>query len=220
VLLLLLAVLCAVALVAWVDISSERYIYTQQGHLEKAQVALVLGASVTSRGTLSPVLKERADLAARLYQSGTVSKILVTGDNGTLEYDEVYPVGKYLLALGIPQEDVFLDFAGFDTYSSMYRARDVFDVTSMLVVSQRFHLSRALFIARSLGLDARGVDASALGERYFASAVREVPASLKAVFDVLTGRLPKYLGPQFPVSGPSAETWLGGAPQMIYFKHG
>jgi len=180
-------------------------------------VALVLGASVKSNGTLSVVMKERADRAANLYLSGVVSKILVTGDNSTLKYDEVYPVGKYFLALGIPQDDIFLDYAGFDTYSSMYRARDIFGVTHMLIVTQQYHLPRAVFIARTLGLEAYGVDASQ-GEKYLYNSVREIPASIKAAFDLAINRQPKYLGEQFPVSGTSSTTWLGGESQMIYFK--
>lgn len=209
--------LAGVLVVAYVDISTVRFIYSHPDTPPKAQVALLLGASVKSNGTLSAVMKERADRAATLYQSGFVSKILVTGDNSTLQYDEVYPVGKYLLALGIPQLDIFLDYAGFDTYSSMYRARDVFGVTQMLVVSQHYHLPRALFIARTLGLDAYGIDASQ-GEKYFYNSLREIPASLKAAFDLATGRKPKYLGEQFPVSGSSTSTWLGADRQMIYFK--
>lgn len=207
-----------VLVVAYVDISTARYIYGREEKPPKVQVALVLGASVMSNGTLSAVMKERADRAAMLYQSGVVSKLLVTGDNSTLQYDEVYPVGKYLLALGIPQPDIFLDYAGFDTYSSMYRARDVFGVTHMLVVSQHYHLPRAVFIARTLGVEAYGVDASKEGEKYFYNSLREIPASLKAAFDVASGRKPKYLGTQFPVSGSSTTTWLGGESQMIYFK--
>lgn len=214
----LLGVLICIAIVGYVDISTIPHIYTKEETLPKAEVVMVLGASVASSGKLSPVLKERADTAAWLYEQHVVSKILVTGDNATLEYDEVYPVGKYLLALGIPQKDIFLDYAGFDTYSSMYRARDVFGVTSLLVVSQQYHLPRAVFLARSLGLDAKGVDASE-GEKYFLYALREIPASLKASFDLASGRVPKYLGKQFPVSGTSDETWLGGSTQMIYFKH-
>ncbi|MBY0473181.1 YdcF family protein [Patescibacteria group bacterium] len=214
---LLLFVFGCVLVVAYVDISTARFIYSGKDTPPKAQVALVLGASVMSNGTLSAVMKERADRAAVLYQSGIVSKILVTGDNSTLQYDEVYPVGKYFLALGIPQEDIFLDYAGFDTYSSMYRAHDVFGVTRVLVITQHYHLPRALFIARTLGLDAYGVDASQ-GEKYFYNSLREIPASLKAAFDLAIGRTPKYLGEQFPVSGSSATTWLGGETQMIYFK--
>ncbi len=214
---LFLFCLGCVLVVAYVDISTAHLIYNRTETPPKAHVALVLGASVMSNGTLSAVMKERADRAATLYQSGVVSKILVTGDNSTLQYDEVYPVGKYLRALGVPQDDIFLDYAGFDTYSSMYRARDVFGVTQMLVITQHYHLPRAVFIARSLGLDAYGVDAS-LGEKYFYNSLREIPASLKAVFDLASQRKPKYLGNQFPVSGSSTTTWLGGETQMIYFK--
>lgn len=219
VLLVSLAALFVVGVVGYVDVTSEKYIYTPT-KAPPTEVALVLGASVTSRGVLSPVLKERADTAAQLYESGAVKKILVTGDNSTLAYDEVYPVGKYLLALGIPQNDIFLDYAGFDTYSSMYRARDVFGVGSVLIVSQKFHLSRAVFIARSLGLDAYGADAAAPGEHYFTLSLREIPASIKASYDVWFGRVPKYLGPMFPVSGSGVPTWVGGSSQMIYFHHG
>lgn len=214
----LVGVLICVAIVAYVDISTSRFIYNSTDALPKAEVALVPGASVASNGTLSPVLKERADTAAGLYEAGTVSKILVTGDNSTLQYDEVYPVGKYLQALGIPQKDIFLDYAGFDTYSSMYRARDVFGVTSVLVVSQRYHLPRAVFIARSLGLAAYGVDASS-GEKYLAYSLREIPASIKAALDLMFARVPKYLGTTFPVSGDGTATWVGSSTQMIYFQN-
>ncbi len=213
----LCGILIGIAAVAYVDVSTAHSIY-EPSQAPKAQVAMVLGASVASSGKLSPVLKERADVAAWLYEHHVVSKILVTGDNSTLQYDEVYPVGKYLLALGIPQKDIFLDYAGFDTYSSMYRARDVFRVTSLLIISQRFHLPRAIFIARSLGLDARGIDAAAPGEKYFVYSLREIPASFKATLDVLFARTPKYLGAQFPVSGSSDATWVGGSAQMVYFK--
>lgn len=213
----LLAALAVFVVVAYVDITTAPYIYSADATPGKTTVALVPGASVSSNGTLSPVLKERADRAAQLYESGVVSKILVTGDNSTLQYDEVYPVGKYLLALGIPEQHIFLDYAGFDTYSSMYRARDVFGVRDVIIVSQRYHLPRAVYIARALGLDARGIDASQ-GEQYLAYSLREIPASLKAVFDVLTKRPPEYLGHQFPVSGDGSATWVGSA-QMIYFHN-
>src|SRR4051812_40933277 len=90
------------------------------------QVALVLGASIKTNGELSQVLRERADLAAKLYFAKRVDKILVSGDNSSLQHNEVYPVGKYLQNKGVPVEDIFLDYAGFDTYSSMYRAKHIF----------------------------------------------------------------------------------------------
>lgn len=181
-------------------------------------VALLLGASVNSKGVLSPVMQERADRAVQLYHAGIVKKIIVSGDDSTLQYDEVYPVGKYLRSYNVPQKDIFLDYAGFDTYSSVYRAKQVFHADTVLIVTQWFHLPRALFIAWGLGVDARGIDASK-GERYIQSTLREIPASVKALFEVLSGRLPKYLGTPFPVAGKSDETWLGAASEDIYFSH-
>src|SRR3989344_8529049 len=102
----------------------DRYITTTIDSVPQTEVALVLGASVY-RGRPSPILAERADTAIALYREGKVGKILVTGDNGALSYDEVTPVRKYLLDAGIAPQDIFLDHAGFDTYSSMYRAREV-----------------------------------------------------------------------------------------------
>ncbi len=174
-------------------------------HVPHTDVALVLGASVV-RGKPSPVLAERADTATALYKAGKVGKILVTGDNGALTYDEVTPVRKYLLDAGIPTQDIFLDHAGFDTYSSMYRARDVFLVHSLTIVTQDFHLPRALWIARRLGLDAHGVVAEG-GEHSPYDYIREIPASIKAIVNVFTDRQPKYLGPTIPLSGNGEETW-------------
>jgi SanA protein len=188
-------------------------------NVPQTQVAVVLGASVTTTGVLSQVLQERADAALMLYRAHKVEKILVTGDNSTLEHNEVYPVGKYLLAAGVPQRDIFLDYAGFDTYSSMYRARAVFGVQSMTIVSQRFHLPRALFIAHTLGLSAYGVDVSG-NETYIINSLREIPATAKAAADLLFGRVPQYLGDTFPITGDGSQTWVGDTPNLLYFKHG
>lgn len=210
----------AVGLVLWVIAASDRYMYASAAAAPSAEAALVLGASVASNGTLSLVLKERADKALELYQTHKVRKILVTGDDSTLEYNEVYPVGKYLIAAGVPKDDIFLDYAGFDTYSSMYRAREVFAVRSMIITTQRFHLPRAVYVARRLGIAAYGLDAAGSGEGYFINALREIPATLKALFDLAARREPKYLGAQFPIGGDGTPTWVGGKSQMIYFRHG
>lgn len=183
----------------------EPFVASSVEEVPRTDVALVLGASVI-RGKPSPVLAERADAAIALYKAGKAGKILVTGDNGALSHDEVTPVRKYLLGAGIPSQDIFLDHAGFDTYSSMYRARDVFLVRSLTIVTQDFHLPRALWIARDLGLDAYGVVAAGREHSPY-NYVREIPASFKAIYDVVTGRQPKYLGPAFPISGDGKETW-------------
>ncbi|MDO8576420.1 MAG: ElyC/SanA/YdcF family protein [bacterium] len=188
-----------------IRITVEPYIASSVGNVPATEVALVLGASVY-RGKPSPVLAERADVAIALYKAGKVSKILVTGDNGALSYDEVTPVRKYLLDAGITSQDIFLDHAGFDTYSSMYRAREVFLARSLTIVTQDFHLPRALWIARRLGLEAYGIIAEG-GEHSPYDYLREIPASIKAIFNVLLDRQPKYLGPTLPLSGNGEETW-------------
>ena len=212
---LVLVVLGCLGLYGYIFYTTSSYIFTSVSALPTTQVALVLGASVTASGQLSPILQARADQALALYNAGKVSKILVTGDNATLTHDEVDPVGKYLVAAGIPKEAIFLDHAGFDTYSSMYRARDVFGVTDLIIVSQDFHLPRAVFIARSLGLQAY---ASPVPENkwYFYNWVREVPASTKATYDILFARIPKYLGQQYPVSGDGEATWGGFSTTTIW----
>lgn len=181
------------------------YTYPNVRDVPKADVAVVLGASVY-RGRPSPVLEERANTAVQLYLSGKVRKILVTGDNSALTHDEVTPVRKYLISAGIPGGDIFLDHAGFDTYSSMYRARDIFEAQSAIIVTQDFHLPRALFIARSLGISAYGVGAKGsggAGKDY----LREVPASVKALFDLALHRKPRYLGEKIPLTGDGSTTW-------------
>ncbi len=183
----------------------DRYITRTIDGVSRTEVALVLGASVY-RGRPTPILAERADMAIALYKAGKVGKILVTGDNSALSYDEVTPVRKYLLDAGIASQDVFLDHAGFDTYSSMYRAREVFLAQSITIVTQDFHLPRALWIARRLGLEAYGVVAEG-GEHSPYDYLREIPASIKAFLNVLTDRQPKYLGPTLPLSGDGKATW-------------
>ena len=205
----ILAALACGALYLYIVYTTSASIFSSINNVPHTQAAMVLGASVTAEGALSPILKERADEAIALYQAGKVDKILVTGDNATLTHDEVDPVGKYMMALGIPKDDIFLDHAGFDTYSSMYRARDVFEVQSVTIVSQPFHLPRAVFIAQSLGLTAYGASAGN-GELYLYNSVREIPSSVKAVYDIIFARVPEYLGEQYPIEGDGEPTW-GGA---------
>jgi SanA protein len=203
------------ALYAYIELDTQSYIFDSIASTPVTQAALVLGASVTAEGQLSPILQERADQAIALYNAQKVSKILVTGDNATLSHDEVDPVGKYMAANGVPKDDIFLDHAGFDTYSSMYRARDVFDVTSLTVVSQPFHLPRAVFIARSLGLVAYASPAPHDGLDLY-NWLREIPASVKATYDILFSRVPKYLGWQYPIQGNGEDTWGGFSTTTVW----
>ena len=175
------------------------HLYTDMRYVPRADAVLIPGASVVRKAP-SPVLAERADAAIALYRMGRINKILVTGDNGTQAYDEVSPVRAYLIVAGIPASDIFLDHAGFDTYSSMYRARAVFGVKSLIVVTQDFHLPRAVFLARVFGINASGLAARG-GD--LSGYLREIPASWKALWDVFLHRQPKYIGAPIPLSGQS-----------------
>jgi SanA protein len=132
-------------------------------------------------------------------RAGIVKKLLVTGDDGERSYDEVSPVLTYLLEKGIPGRDIFLDHAGFDTYSSMYRARHIFGARSLVIVTQDFHLPRAVFLARAMGIDADGLVAGDGGTAW--DYLREIPATLKAVADLAFHRQSKYLGAPMPLVG-------------------
>ena len=202
---MLIAIVIFVALVVGISyailrISSDKYIYNDVSKLSHTQAVMILGAAVLLDGSLSPALRDRVDMAIKVYQAGKVDKILVTGSNPTVVYNEVNPVRLYLLKNGVPDSDIFLDHAGFDTYSSMYRARDVFLAKSLIIVSQSFHLPRAVYIAHSLGLTAYGMNADRghyLAYNYF----REVFADVKALSDLLFLRQPKYLGDTIPLTG-------------------
>lgn len=168
-----------------------------------AQVALVLGAQVNPDGSLSTMLADRVAVGARLYRDGKVDKVLASGDHGQHEYDEVDAMKRALIAAGVPERDVFTDHAGFDTWDSVVRARKVFEVESALVVTQGFHLPRAVWLARRAGLDAHGVSADLhdYGRALRFSQVRETLARVKAVGEVVTGSDPRFLGPQIPITG-------------------
>ncbi len=202
---IIIAVPLCVALVSLLSIviivsSSNKHIYKNTESAPPTDVALILGAAILRNGGLSPVLKDRVDQAIELYQAGKVQKIIASGNNASLEYNEVQPVRKYLIEREIPEEDIFMDYAGFDTYSSVYRARDVFLADSISIVSQSFHLPRAVFIARELGMEAYGVSADR-GHYKLTNYFREMLADIKAMANLISNRKPKYLGEQIPIEG-------------------
>ena len=173
-----------------------------------AQAALVLGAQVRPDGSPSAMLEDRVRAAAALYRDRRVAKVLVSGDHGTVGYDEVGAMRRRLLSLGVPAQDIFEDHAGFDTWDSMVRAKHVFEVKTAIVVTQRFHLARALWLARRAGLRASGLaaDARSYGSIMRTLQAREVVARVKAVGDVVTGAGPRFLGPPHPIAGDGRTT--------------
>lgn len=187
---------------------TQDYIYSATSEVPPADTTLILGALVYTNGEMSPMLSDRVETAVALYKAQKVNHILVSGDHSRVEYDEVNIIKDHLLDLGIPAEDIFLDHAGLDTYDSLYRARDIFQIESLIVVSQNFHLGRAVYIAKELGLEAYGLSSDLQEYRNVEKyEFRELFANLKAFIDLSFGVGPKYLGDPIPISGSSFESW-------------
>ena len=174
---------------------------------EGADCILVLGCGVRPTGEPSLMLRDRLDMGLALYEAGAAPKLLMSGDHGREEYDEVNAMKDYAVAAGVPSEDVFMDHAGFSTYESMYRAKEVFCARKVIIVSQQYHLYRAVYDARALGLDAWGVaaeDVAYLGQTV--REVREILARNKDFFYCLFRPEPTYLGEAVPVFGDGNES--------------
>jgi SanA protein len=174
-----------------------------------AQAALVLGAQVKPDGKPSDMLFDRVRAAEDLYRAGRVDKLLLSGDHSRVNYDEVGTMRRMMLADGIPAADIFTDHAGFDTWDSAQRAKRVFDVRSAVVVTQGFHMARALYEARHAGLKATGflADRRNYGRVMPRLKAREALARVKAFGDVLTDAPPKFLGAQIPITGDGRKSW-------------
>ena len=161
-----------------------------------APVAVVFGAGL-DQGRPTPYLAHRLDAALQLYRQGKVRAFLVTGDNGHIGYDEPDAMRTYLVGHGVPQERVVRDYAGFDTWDSCSRARRIFGVNRAILVSQDFHIRRAIALCRAAGVDAYGVGvAEPHDTTWYYGGVRELPAAGKALIDVLFTPDPHLLGPQ------------------------
>ena len=171
-----------------------------------ADCILVLGAGIRDDGTPSDMLADRLDQGIALYKSGAADYLLMSGDHGREHYDEVNVMKQYAIDAGVPSEAIFMDHAGFSTYESMFRARDVFELQSVIVVTQEYHLYRALYVADELGLEAYGVAAD---PRAYAGAAyrnaREILARNKDFFQVLFRAKPTYLGDAIPVVGGNGD---------------
>ena len=162
----------------------------------------MLGCRVHEDGSPSLMLADRLEKGIELYESGASARLLMSGDHGRSEYDEVNTMKAFAVEQGVPSEAVFMDHAGFSTYDSIYRAKDVFQAEKIIVVSQEYHLSRALYIAERLGLDAYGVaaaDISYQGATY--RSLREAAARGKDFLLAWVQPQPKFLGEAVPVSG-------------------
>jgi len=169
------------------------------------KIAIVFGAGLWRDGSPTPVLRDRVKTAAELYFSGKVEKILMSGDNRFKNYNEPAAMRDYALSLGVPDEMIVLDYAGHRTYDTCYRARKIFQVSEALLVTQRFHLPRAVYLCNMLGIESVGVPADLREYRKRSLVfwnVRELPASFVALWEAHVARPTPVLGepePIFPV---------------------
>jgi len=187
------------AWLAWVQIRYRPHIYAIE-HAPEARVAVVFGAGVRPGGRLSAILQDRMDVAIKLYQQGKVQKLLVSGDNRTDHYDEPSAMRAYALQQGVASEDIQPDFGGRRTYDTCYRARHIFQLDSAILVSQSYHLPRALFICEALGVQATAVPADRRRyTRMLQYQIREGAATLVALWDVTRHRPPPVMGEALPL---------------------
>ncbi|PKO18775.1 hypothetical protein CVU37_05190 [candidate division BRC1 bacterium HGW-BRC1-1] len=174
----------------------------------KRDVALVLGASVRGK-RLSAMLEDRVNRAVDLYKAGKVGKLLMSGDNSSEYYDEATAMRRHAIKLGVPPDDVVCDFAGFRTFDSIVRARELWGVDSMVIVTQAFHLPRSIYLARRLGIDAHGFIADSrpyLRASLRKAETREIAARIAAWLDVnILGTQPHFLGRRESLSGLEQE---------------
>ena len=205
-------ILCIILLAVniYVTTHSKQYIYdfcNPDLLPNDADCIIVLGAGLKKDGTPNHMLQDRLDVALELYNAGICKKMLLTGDHGTETYDEVNAMKKYVIDNGVDIECVYLDHAGFSTYDSIYRAKNIFGVKKAIVVTQKYHLYRAVYIANKIGINISGMNSdkrSYIGQE--AREIRETLARLKDYFSVIFNVKPKYMGEKIDINSSSALT--------------
>lgn len=175
--------------------SKDSIVSADEASISSADAIVVLGASVFADGTPSGILQDRLDDGIALYFAGVAPKLIMSGDNGTESYNEVRVMKQYAIAQGVPSEDIFCDHAGFSTYESMYRAKYVFGCERIVVATQTYHLYRALWSAKSLGMQATGVPSDYREyQKQLQYDIREIPARTKDFFKALLRVPSTYVG--------------------------
>lgn len=199
----------SVAIINFYMISyADRYTITEEEASDIADIdcIMVLGCGVYQNNP-TPLLEDRLKRGVAVFQTGVSPKILMSGDHGQENYDEVNVMKQYALDQGIPEKDIFMDHAGFSTYESMCRAREIFGIDKMIIVTQKYHLPRAVYLARKLGIEAYGIasDYRNFGGQFYRDC-REVLARVKDLFVAIIQPDPTYLGEAIPISGNGTVT--------------
>ena len=207
--LFIIMIICILALASILIINSyvkssvkDKIITLDEAAPLHADCILILGAGVWDDGRPSYMLEDRLLRGIQLYENGASDRLLMSGDHGSKEYDEVNVMKQFAVDRGILSEHIFMDHAGFSTYESIYRTRDIFEAEKIIIVTQKYHLYRALYIAEKLGLEAYGV--ASYPRQYVGQEIRdlrEILARVKDFINVIIEPEPTYLGESIPVSG-------------------
>ncbi|MFD1601520.1 vancomycin high temperature exclusion protein [Flavobacterium artemisiae] len=187
----------------YITSSTKKHIYYSLKKFPKNDVGIIFGAGINGNQP-SKYLKDRLDAGISLYKANRINKILLSGDNGREEYDELTVMKNYCYQHGVDTTKIFIDYAGFDTYSTMYRAKHIFKIKKATLISQEYHLNRAIYIGQSLGIKSAGYSANKgeyLGYKYVTC--REYLSRFKSFLDVIRNREPKFLGNSININGPS-----------------
>lgn len=201
---LYLAIIGLVAIISvnyYVKSSTKKNIYYSIKKFPKNDVGIIFGAGINGDQP-SKYLKDRLDAGIALYKANRINKILLSGDNGRDEYDELTVMKNYCFKHGVDTTKIFIDYAGFDTYSTMYRAKHIFNIKKATLISQEYHLNRAIYIGQKLGIKSVGYSANNgeyLGYKYVT--FREYGSVFKSFFDVLRNREPRFLGNPIDING-------------------
>lgn len=190
---------------------SKPYIYSSVSDLPQKYTVIVLGARVY-KNNVSHIVRDRIEAGSECIKNGKAQKVLISGDHGTKDYDEVNRMKDFMQNIyGIDKDIIFTDHAGFSTYETMYRARDIFCVKDAIIVSQKFHLARSVYIAKKLGLDVVAIEAPEINQfskrLHYSWEIRESLARVKAFFSVLFNAKPKFLGDKIPITENASASW-------------
>jgi SanA protein len=178
----------------YVKSSTKDFIYVNANEIPKHEVGIIFGAGIKGNEP-SSYLKDRLDAGILLFKTNKIDKILLSGDNGRDEYDELTVMKRYCYENGIDTTKIFVDYAGFDTYSTMYRAREIFKVDQAILITQEYHLNRAIYLGNQLGVKSIGFSANKmLYGNYNYVRFREFFSIFKSFLDVKRNRKPRFLG--------------------------
>ncbi len=185
----------------WVQLSGEEQLFEDTANIPENKAGLLLGtAKYLRNGNINLYYKYRIDAAVKLFRSGKIEYIIASGDNGTKSYDEPTQMRKDLIKKGIPENRIYCDYAGFRTLDSVVRCKEIFGQQKITIISQKFHNERAVFIAKSKGIDAVGFAAKEIKGRYGLKVrIREKFARVKLILDLMFGIGPKFLGKKIDI---------------------